>query len=59
MDEGEDDKELFKNEILMEFAKKYSIPLIISAKQGHTLNNWEEGVPDEAYYPWESPKKFE
>ena len=23
----------------------------------HTLNNWVDGVSDEAYYPWESPKK--
>ena len=27
-------------------------------KQGHTLINWVEGVSDEAYYPWESPKKI-
>ena len=23
-----------------------------------TLNNWVDGVYDEAYYPWESPKKI-
>ena len=24
----------------------------------HMLNNWVDGVSDEAYYPWESPKKI-
>ena len=27
-------------------------------KQGHTLNNWVEGLSDEVIYPWESPKKI-
>ena len=27
-------------------------------KQGHALKNWVEGLSDEAYYPWESPKKL-
>ena len=22
------------------------------------MNNWMDGVSDEAYYPWESPKKI-
>ena len=27
-------------------------------KQGYALKNWvEEGLSNEAYYPWESPKK--
>ena len=26
-------------------------------KQGYALKNWVEGVSDEAFYPWESPKK--
>ena len=26
-------------------------------KQGHALKNCVEGVSDEAFYPWESPKK--
>ena len=26
-------------------------------KQGHALKNWVEGLSDEAFYPWESPKK--
>ena len=26
-------------------------------KQGCSLKNWFEGLSDEAYYPWESPKK--
>ena len=29
----------------------------ISDRVSHTLNNWVDGVSDEAYYPWESPKK--
>ena len=24
---------------------------------GNALKNWVEGSSDEAYYPWESPKK--
>ena len=31
---------------------------LLNAKQGYTLKTWLEGVSDEAYYPWESPKKF-
>ena len=27
--------------------------------QGYALKNWVEGLSDEAYYPWESPKKFD
>ena len=27
-------------------------------KQGHALKNWVEGLSDEAFYPWESPKKI-
>ena len=26
-------------------------------KQGYALKNWVEGLSDEAYYPWDSPKK--
>ena len=26
-------------------------------KQDYALKNWVEGVSDEAFYPWESPKK--
>ena len=26
-------------------------------KQGYALKIWVEGLSDEAYYPWESPKK--
>ena len=26
-------------------------------KQGYASKNWVEGISDEAYYPWESPKK--
>ena len=26
-------------------------------KQGYALKNWVEGLSDEAWYPWESPKK--
>ena len=29
---------------------------VLYSKQGHALN-WVEGLSDEAYYPWESPKK--
>ena len=28
------------------------------AKQGHALIKCVEGVSDEAFYPWESPKKI-
>ena len=31
----------------------------IDTKQGHALNNLVEGVSDEAFYPWESPKKIQ
>ena len=27
-------------------------------KQGYALKNWVEGLSDEAFYPWESPKKI-
>ena len=27
--------------------------------QGYTFKNWVEGLSDEAYYPWESPKKIQ
>ena len=27
-------------------------------KQGYALMNWVEGLSDEAYYHWESPKKI-
>ena len=30
----------------------------IKNRVSHTLNNWVEVVCDEAYYPWESPKKI-
>ena len=26
-------------------------------KQGYALKNWVERLSDEAYFPWESPKK--
>ena len=28
-------------------------------KQGYASKNWAEGISDEAYYPWESQKKFD
>ena len=28
-------------------------------KQVYALKNWVEGSSDEAYYPWESPKKIQ
>ena len=31
--------------------------MILYIKQGHALKNWVEGVSDEPFYPWESPKK--
>ena len=40
LDEGEDDKELFKNGIIMDFAKKYSIPPIISAKRENFIRGF-------------------
>ena len=27
-------------------------------KQGYALKNWVEELSDEAFYPWESPKKI-
>ena len=27
-------------------------------KQGYVLKNWVEGLSDEAFYPWESPKRI-
>ena len=30
----------------------------MSNKQGYALKNWVEGVSDEAFYPWEPPKKI-
>ena len=30
----------------------------MSIKQGYALKNWVEGISDEVYYPWESPKKM-
>ena len=35
-----------------------SFSLLIQCKQGCALKNWVEGVSDEAFYPWESPKKI-
>ena len=29
----------------------------MNVKQGYTLKNWVEGLSDEKYDPWESPKK--
>ena len=31
--------------------------VITYSKQGYAFKNWVEGLSDEAYYPWESPKK--
>ena len=28
-----------------------------TSKQGYTLKNWVEGLPDEPFFPWESRKK--
>ena len=30
----------------------------LHCKQGYALKNWVEGLSDEAFYPWESPKKI-
>ena len=27
-------------------------------KQGYALKNWVEGLSDEGFYPWESPRKI-
>ena len=29
---------------------------MLQGKQGYALKKWVEGVSDEAYYPWKSPK---
>ena len=31
---------------------------LIKSKQGYAFKNWVDGLSDEAYYPWESPKKI-
>ena len=31
----------------------------MEVKQGDGLNSWVKGISDEAYYPWESPKKIQ
>ena len=31
---------------------------LIYSKQGYASKNWVEGLSDEAFYPWESPKKI-
>ena len=31
--------------------------MMLYNKQGYAFKNWVEGLSDEAYYPWESPKK--
>ena len=33
------------------------IEIMVDSKQGYALKNWVQGLSDEAYYPWESPKK--
>ena len=35
-----------------------STVMIMYIKQGCTLQNWVEGLSDESFYPWESPKKI-
>ena len=32
--------------------------MLMMKRVSHTLNNWVDGMSDEAYYPWESPKKI-
>ena len=31
----------------------------IYIEQDYMLKNWVEGLSDEAFYPWESPKKIQ
>ena len=31
----------------------------MDSEKGYALKNWVEGLSDEAYYPWESLKKFD
>ena len=28
-------------------------------RQGYALKNWVEGISDETYYPWETPKNLD
>ena len=37
----------------------YKIRQDVQFKQGYAFKNWVEGLSDEAYYPWESPKKID
>ena len=43
---------------LMKIGIAISILVIGVNKQGHALKNWVEGLSEEAFYPWESPKKI-
>ena len=45
------EKYLLLSDIRMNFMCLFNI-------QGYALKNWAEGLSDEAYYPWESPKKI-
>ena len=38
--------------------EKFSDFRNISTKQGYALKKWVEGLSDEAFYSWESPKKI-
>ena len=38
---------------------KECVWLDMHSKQGYALNKWMEGLSDEAYYSWESPKKID
>ena len=49
-----------KIKLSLQKAKNKSIPIHsrLNSKQSHALKNWVEGLSDEAFYPWESPKKI-
>ena len=42
---------------MLEILESFSLHWVI-IKQGYALKNWVEGLSDEAFYPWESPKKI-
>ena len=52
---------MFRNKVLtcVEIAAEVKKQLsMMNNKQGYALKNWVEGLSDEAFYPWESPKKI-
>ena len=45
-------------EIIYNVSQKHEYTYSMRIKQGYASKNWVEGLSDEAFYPWESPKKI-